>query len=402
MSLESWIEKERAHAAAMMLKSISPVDVVKSRPGFHQSIVPKPGAIVASPVLADWDPEPDYFFHWYRDSALVIGALRAARDLVPDAERHVADFVRFSLDLATLDGRGVVPEAEPDFRKFLRGDLDTVHGEAVAADTRVNPDGTLDITGWARPQHDGPALRALALMRWGVADDEAAALIAADLAFVRHRARKPCFDIWEEEKGLHYYTLAVSRAALALGADLLDARGGKEQAAACRAEADAVALLLDGYWRPEGFIASRAAPSPKQLDASVLLAINHAGIAPDAKAMTTLDRLAALFAGLYPINRGRGAPALGRYEADRYFGGNPWVLTTLAAAELCYRAGDLARGDGFLETVQAFTPGSGDLSEQFGRDTGRPVSARHLAWSYAAFLTATGARKSLSGALSSH
>ena len=41
-----------------------------------------------------------------------------------------------------------------------------VHGDAVAADTRVNPDGTLDMLRWARPQHDGPALRALTLLRW--------------------------------------------------------------------------------------------------------------------------------------------------------------------------------------------------------------------------------------------
>ena len=44
--------------------------IVKERPRFDQVIRPKPGAVVASPVLAAYDPEPDYFFHWYRDSAL--------------------------------------------------------------------------------------------------------------------------------------------------------------------------------------------------------------------------------------------------------------------------------------------------------------------------------------------
>lgn len=33
------------------------------------------------------------------------------------------------------------------------------------------------------------------------------------------------------------------------------------------------------------------------------------------------------------------AVALGRYPEDVYFGGNPWVLTTMAAAEQLYQAG---------------------------------------------------------------
>ena len=85
------------------------------------------GAIVASPVLADWDPEPDYFFHWYRDSALVIDALRrlAADGGLDGAEarRHLADFVDFSLSLGALDGRALAADPQwgagvsPEFRQ---------------------------------------------------------------------------------------------------------------------------------------------------------------------------------------------------------------------------------------------------------------------------------------------
>ena len=60
----------------MMMRSISPVGIVKTRRGFAQEVHPKHGLIVASPILAAWDPEPDYFFHWYRDSAIVVDALR--------------------------------------------------------------------------------------------------------------------------------------------------------------------------------------------------------------------------------------------------------------------------------------------------------------------------------------
>ncbi|HWY60794.1 MAG TPA: glycoside hydrolase family 15 protein, partial [Rhizomicrobium sp.] len=158
MSLDDWITRQRRHAAAMMRQSISPA-IVKTRPRFYQTIVPLAGSVVASPVLASYDPEPDYFFHWYRDSALVMDALRLVQDLVPEARTLFDDFVRFSLVQADQDGRLMPPpRAEAAFAQFLRRDLEAAHGEAIGAETRVNPDGTLDITDWPRPQHDGPAL----------------------------------------------------------------------------------------------------------------------------------------------------------------------------------------------------------------------------------------------------
>jgi glucoamylase len=75
-SLDGWIERQHRHSASALQRSVSPLNIVKQRPGFAQTIVPRKGAIVASPVLGSYDPDPDYFFHWYRDSALVIDALR--------------------------------------------------------------------------------------------------------------------------------------------------------------------------------------------------------------------------------------------------------------------------------------------------------------------------------------
>ena len=75
-SLEDWIERQYAVSARAMLRSISPVAIVKARPGFGQTIVPETGPVVASPCPPPAIPSPDYFFHWYRDSAVVIDALR--------------------------------------------------------------------------------------------------------------------------------------------------------------------------------------------------------------------------------------------------------------------------------------------------------------------------------------
>jgi len=412
-----------------MLASVSPLAIVKQRPGFGQTVRPIAGAIVASPVLADWKPEPDYFFHWFRDSAVVVDALRLLyRDrLVGDeALQHLRDFTRFSLDLNKLDGRAIAAMpgrrggVAPDFVQYLREDADLVrvHGDAVAADTRVNPDGTLDISRWSRPQHDGPPLRALALLRWArelPLDGQLAELIRFDLGFTLRHWHEPSFDIWEEDHGHHYYTLRVSAAALAEGAAWLDRLGDAELATRCHEASQAALRCLDGFWSADGFYRSRllsdGRPSSKELDIAVILSAIHAfdsefthGVA-DPRMHATLARLDALFDQAYAINRdaarsGRGT-AMGRYAGDVYFSGGAYYFSTLGAAEFCFRAAQrctdarqwFERGDAYLATVRAFTPASGDLSEQFDQNSGAQTSARHLAWSYAAFISCIHARR---------
>lgn len=446
-TLEQWLGREYGHAATGMLRSISARGIVKERPGFGQTVTPVAGSIVASPSLASWDPDPDYFFHWFRDSAIVIDAVRLlyeAGRLGAEALTYFADFVHFSLSLKALDGRALVEapqwrlKALPDFVQYLRGDdLAQVSGDAVYADTRVNPDGTLDISRWTRPQHDGPPLRALAVRRWlhVLADErvrasetvssgtlaDAERLLRTDLALTAVHWREPSLDIWEEELGHHYFTMRVSAAALDEGAAWLRAAGEASEADALRAEARAIRDKLDGFWAPdEAYYRSRDLPagatSKKMLDIAVILAAVHAGggegahTARDPRMHATLDKLEQLFDRLYPINRGRPpqhAPALGRYEGDVYFSGGAYYFSTLGAAELCFQAAAghasgsaarakwVARGDAFLETVRAFTPASGDLSEQFDQRTGEQTSAKHLAWSYAAFISCMTARRAV-------
>jgi glucoamylase len=432
--LEHWLDAQYRRAAPAMLRSVSAVDLVKTRPGFGQTLRPAKGSIVASPVPAAYDPDPDYFFHWYRDSAVVIDALRILfeAEAAPQAPTVFADFVRFGLALRKLDGRELLGKAgwraviATDFRKYVRDDseLAALYGAAVAADTRVNPDGTLDISRWARPQFDGPPLRALAMLRWmrsarmqGAPSAQTSELLLSDLHFAFRHSRQPCFDIWEEENGLHYYTLCVTAAALWEGADWLESEGNGREAHAYRTEAAEIRRTLDGFWLADaGYYRSRVLSSgegsTKELDIAVILAAIHAGgshethTVRDPRMQATLARLEALFAAAYPINQdrppGRG-PAMGRYAGDVYYSGGAYYFSTLGAAEFCYRAaagsdsaGDwVRRGDAYLATVRAFTPESGDMSEQFDRRSGQQTSAKHLAWSYAAFISCVAARRAV-------
>ncbi|MGC1457383.1 MAG: glycoside hydrolase family 15 protein [Steroidobacteraceae bacterium] len=421
--LEDWVEAQYHHSAHRMLRGISATDILKQRQGFGQSIQAHVGSVVASPVLASYDPDPDYFFHWYRDSAVVMDALRLLyeRDTLGDEALQLFEqFVHFSLGLDDLDGRRLVEQSQwrdrvkPEFVQYLRldADLAQVHGERVRGETRLNADGTLDISTWPRPQHDGIATRALTLTRWlalpklePTLREAATRLLQADLHYTRRHWPEPSYDIWEEDLGLHYYTLCTAAAAL-----------GEDPACA------SIYKMLDGFWdSTQGHYRSRAlhsgAASPKQLDIAVILAAAHTDLPggrhspADPRMHATLMRLEDLFAHAYPINEHRpvgSGPAMGRYAGDVYYSGGAYYFSTLGAAQLCYLAACrmtperaqpwLQRGDAFLNTVRAFTPPSGDLAEQFDQKTGVQSSARDLTWSYAAFISAAAARRRALGA----
>jgi GH15 family glucan-1,4-alpha-glucosidase len=432
--LGEWLERQYRHSAKGMMRSVSATAITHIRAGFGQRITPKPGSVVASPVPGAYDPDPDYFFHWFRDSALVVDALRllcldggaAAAGL----RHHFADFVRFSLELESLDGQQMIRSAgwrqsfAADYLQFVRGDEDlaAVRGEFVAADTRVNPDGSLDISRWARPQYDGPALRALCVLRWlrdvsldPASTDAALDLLHHDLDFTLRHWADPCYDIWEEELGVHYYTLRVSAAAMSLGCRWLKQRGDRV-AIDYSAAAHAARARLNSYWdESRGYLRSRflseGRSSTKQLDISVILAAIHTADAgtpaiDEPQLLATFSKLEALFEQDYAINRDRPRDqgvAMGRYHGDVYFSGGAYFFSTLGAAEFCFRAAAtapdprefLARGDAFLETVRRFTPANGDMSEQFDQTSGAARSAPQLAWSYAALISSVAARNAV-------
>ena len=430
--IEGWIARQARRSADMMELAISATHLVRRRDAFGQVVAPVRGSVLASPVIANWDPEPDYFFHWLRDSAIV---MRAVAGLMEDAETGAErarwrgafeDFVRFSLALSRLDGAALVAHDDyrqrtsPEARKFLRPEAEvrSLVGDALLGEPRFNPDGTIDVLQWARPQYDGPALRALACLRYlaggGALTDDLDALLRRDLDFTAHHAGAPCIGPWEEgdENTHHYYTALVQLGALVHGRAFVDET---RRAAAERTLRD----RLDRHWseRHQVIMAMwppRADSADDLIDAAALLAVLDADLpegphsVADPRVHKTQSALERLFGREFPINRGRAEPALGRSRGDRYFGGGAWYPTTLVAAGLHYRrashapqvgAALIARGDGVMATVRALTPADGALSEQVDRTTGRQTSARHLTWSYAAFVETARLRKQAVGHL---
>jgi glucoamylase len=108
---------------------------------------------------------------------------------------------------------------------------------------------------------------------------------------------------------------------------------------------------MQSFWTGR-FIRSNLDSSRSGKDAATLLAVTHTfnplaecddvTFQPcSARALANHRRIMDTFRDVYDINADRGqdeAVAVGRYPEDVYFGGNPWFLCTLAAAEQLYDA----------------------------------------------------------------
>ncbi len=391
LGLLDWAREQQRFCVRAMLRAVSATTLVKRRPPMGQTIRPARGSIVASPEMAAYDPKPDYFFHWLRNSALVADALREAIEdgtLGPSGIEHLVDFVGFSLKLCRLDGpsflrEGGYPETvEPSFRQHLRSraEIAEIVGDRVLGEARHNPDGGFDVLKWGRPQNDGPALRALAVMQFFTLDafrahaaETALTLLRYDLDYTLSHWPLPCCDLWEEAIGFHYHTRLVQQAALAEGSRFLAAEGDAERAQACADAARALLAELDRHFDPEdGVYRGRLAetrpnaPPPRRLDIAVVLAAIHAGrragthSVTDPKMLATFFALERLFEEEYPINRARPAdraPALGRYAGDSYFSGGAYYFSTLGAAQFCFLLAQAAtEGEEVAITTESRAP----------------------------------------------
>lgn len=360
-----------------------------------------PGVVIAATSRSN----PDYFYHWVRDASLVMDVVGRLARLVPGSRRRYdellggfADFTRVNQETNTIAGLG-----EPKFY---------VDGKAY-----LEP--------WGRPQNDGPALRASALARWALRllgenrRDEVVpdlydsrlpsdSIVKRDLEFVAHRWQEPCFDLWEEVNGAHFYTRMAQRRALLDGAKLAEKLGDGGAAKFYREQAAAIGRSLNRFWdASKGVIVPTLDRTggvdykTSGLDTAVLLAVLHSGddsgdwSPKDPRVKSTLAALVAKFKAIYPINRnGQPGVALGRYPEDRYDGystggkGNPWFIATFAAAELSYRMGNRTDGDAFMARALAHAGRDGRMAEQINRDSGAQQGAANLTWSYAAHVSA--------------
>lgn len=420
LSFDGWLNFQYNFSEKKLLESMSYPDLA-------------PGAVVASPSRSN----PDYYYHWVRDAGLVmdvvINLYLKTNDQVyrSHLEQKIRDFVTFSR--ANQVSSALTGLGEPKF--YVSGAPYNLP--------------------WGRPQNDGPALRAIALIKWAkiqlelghskyVADVlydgklPSSTVIKADLEFVAQSWKNSSFDLWEEVSADHFFTRMVQRAALLQGAELAQALGDYGASDWYLRQAHKIESAMNIFLNsksafiPASFNFAGGLDAKKSnIDIAVVLGLlrgnNDDGYLSwtDRKVTQTINTIVETFSDLYSINKVAHFPgvAIGRYPEDVYdgngfSGGNAWVLTTLAVAESYYEmaaeiASDIVNkhdqkviaksyldlGDTYFQRVQLHANPDGSLSEQIQRSSGYMTGARDLTWSYASVLTATWAREKALDAL---
>lgn len=320
--------------------------------------------------LQPWDEQ------WHSDAPLA----RTHEKRHPLLEGLVRSYASFQADI----------QAQPN----PSGDLWT----GGLSEPKFQVSGEAFTASWGRPQRDGPALRALAIIpyaHWlldrGFPADQAyvreslydphalrrpGSVIKNDLEEVANSWDKPGFDLWEEVNSRHLFTDAVARRALQAGAGLAARLGDNRASDFYKAQSVRMGEHLTKYCRTGGIWTATDKYESGQdrlgLDAAILLASVHAGTNSAANASSSMQSLFASdaadpvnlaashptvlatlrayvrsFSGIYDVNAKTPSWTdgwlVGRYAEDVYdgigfTGGNPWYICTFVVAETLYRA----------------------------------------------------------------
>ncbi|KAK9476713.1 Six-hairpin glycosidase-like protein [Lipomyces japonicus] len=341
---ESWIQSYPDFSLDNILANIGP----NGRNVANQGV--GAGVVVASPSR----DLPDYFYQWVRDGAITVHAL------VEEYARTGNSTIRDVINLYVNDVKNIQWTENPsgDFRSGGLGE------------PKFEVDGRAFQDGWGRPQRDGPALRSIALISYYNALRKRGegnrntyqflySIIKPDLEYVSHNWAAPGFDLWEEVKGLHFFTAMTQYKSLNLGEQI--AWDAKDPGAAkwYRIQAAGLGRFLQTFWDDDrGHLIETLATTRSGLDSALLLGAIHGGsdsvfpVHSDA-VIGTLHALVSDMTFRYPINRiylkrhgnhdGPASIGVGRYPEDVYDGGdgrggegNPWFLCTATVAHVLY------------------------------------------------------------------
>ncbi|KAI3328976.1 carbohydrate-binding module family 20 protein [Xylariaceae sp. AK1471] len=352
--LDAFIEKQRAISLQGALNNIGP----------DGSQVPGAGAgvIVASPSTED----PNYFYTWTRDASLTMKVivdefLLGKKQLQP----YIEDFIHSQAVLQTV--------TNPSGTFLPNG--------AGIGEPKYNIDLTRYNGAWGRPQRDGPALRAIALItysNWLISHSQKQKaksvvwpIISNDLSYVGQYWNSTGFDLWEEVRGSSFFATQNQLRALVEGAALAKSLG--VECTGCDQAPQVACFLQESYWNGEYFIANINADTGRTgKDANTILGsislfdvnakCDDASIQPcNSRGLSNFKAWVDSFRNstLYPINNGvpkNQGIAVGRYTEDVYYTGNPWYLITAGAAEYLYDAAAQWKTQGSLSIDKTSLP----------------------------------------------
>lgn len=316
-SLSSWLATESSVALQGVLDNIG-ASGAKAQGA-------KSGIVVASPSTSN----PDYFYTWTRDSALTFKCLidQFLANGSSDLEAEIKNYISAQAYLQTVSN----PSGS-----LCSGGL---------AEPKFNVDESAFTGAWGRPQRDGPALRATALIayaRYLISEGQTTTvssiiwpIVQNDLSYVSQYWNQSTFDLWEEVNSASFFTTAVQYRALTEGASLATQLG--TSCSNCVSQAPQVLCFLQSYWTGSYMLANTGGGRSGKDANSILTSIHMFDPAAPCDAITfqpCSDKALAnhkvvtdAFRSIYSINSGIAqgvGVAVGRYPEDSYQGGNPW------------------------------------------------------------------------------
>jgi glucoamylase len=317
-----------------------------------------PGCVIASPSIPGPNFNQDYLFHWVRDGAIVMNEVAYLYDNAQEPtekallKKHILNYIEWVK----------IAQAEPP-----------LNGVDVLGEPKFNLNGKLWVGQWSRPQNDGPALRAIALIHiinslikegeQGTLIDtlyhsSLPSLIKTDLEYTAKHCLEKSIGAWEEVSGLHFFTMAVQRKALFAGADLAGRLEDTEAAEYYLAQVKYLEDSMNCHWKSQTGFYDETLEQRNSLggglDITVLMGLMYGRLRKpvdlfalsNVRSLSSAYYLRYCFENLYQINvKDReaklGGPLIGRYQNDIYDGyqllyGNPWFLTTHVFAEFYY------------------------------------------------------------------
>ncbi len=189
-----------------------------------------------------------------------------------------------------------------------------------------------------------------------------------------------CFGPWEEKWARHLYSNAACYSGLKAASMIAKVLGEKDTwMARWDNAANRIKKGIEReFWdADEGHFIKSIDPIDKTVDTSILGIVIPFSVfsAEDERVKKTVARIEEAFN--YPIG------GIGRYPGDVYYGGNPWVITTMWLAIYYNYLGNTAKADELTKWCIEHTTDLDMLPEQVHRDTGETMSAIPLGWSHA-------------------
>jgi GH15 family glucan-1,4-alpha-glucosidase len=200
------------------------------------------------------------------------------------------------------------------------------------------------------------------------------------------------FDLWEERYGVHAFTVVTAYAALRSASRIADTFGDAIFSRDYNQAADQMKEQFEKkfFLEDSGYYARAMVDG--QPDRTVDSAITSTFLfgMKDARDSRVESSMKAVMSKLWVSTTG----GIARYENDYYqrirddpaIPGNPWIITTLWAAQYYLRIGDTQKALELINWVVAHRENSGILSEQINPYDGTPLSVSPLVWSHAQFV----------------